>query len=887
MALTEQPTRAATRELSASLFVAVTARGLVVPPIGDHPAIDLSLADLSLLAALVEPAGARVGALVDAVAGATGADPAALAATAAALDERGRLVPVGDRQGRPAKAARWSSAPVTGPPDEAPSGAPPQPAGTDRWVLRTPFLARPVADGLEVCDHDGEVVLVLAPVEAVAATAFGWPTALQAAHAAHVLAAGDQALAPAAFGELAVRLHDAGLLVAADDGELPGLGGVQQIAARELERLGDLVAVCDREADRRRHDRAARRAAGATARPLVVPYGKNTDTAPLALGMLLAAIGAHDGGRLLDQYELEPDWVVRRPRLRALLDEGPMVLLLSNYVWSHQENLKVAAMVKGRSPDSLVVCGGPDTPAYPGDCEAYLRAHPEVDVVVRGEGEATVVEVLDALGGQLVGRGDDLSVLADVAGLAFRHGDEVVRTADRPRITDLGALPSPYLSGVFDAFGEATVAMAIIETNRGCPYGCTFCDWGSATRSRIRQFPLDRVLAEIEWLGRHRIPRVFFADANFGILERDVEITEHLARVKATYGFPVRFQTSFAKNTIKHTRHIVEVLVGAGLITEASLSLQTVDEATLAAVNRSNIRTDKYRELAAEFRRAGLPLYTDLMMGLPGSTTASFRGDLQDAIDHELPAKIYRTELIVNSPMNEPSYREQHQLRTEGKVGQNLRALRPIVVASTTFTREDHREMERLRRTFTVADNYGVLRLVSRYARHELGLPEADWYADLDRRARDEREALPHLAWFLESGPDLLAPPGSWRHLLADVRLDLVGRGVADDAALDAVLDAQLALLPAPGRRFPVSLALPHDVGAWHAAMVRAKDDGDAWSDLVPALRTFGPGPFVVDDPQGLSAAAIGFGMEDDLFGVWELASPVARPTVPRFERVD
>lgn len=248
------------------------------------------------------------------------------------------------------------------------------------------------------------------------------------------------------------------------------------------------------------------RRAGVAHRPLVVPYSKNTDTAPLALGMLLAAIQAHDGGRLLDRYALEPTWVVRRPGLRALLDEGPVVLLLSNYVWSHRENLKVAAMVKGRSPDSLVIAGGPDTPAYPADCEAYLRSHPEVDLVVRGEGEATVVAVLDALDGRLVGRDGDLSVLADVEGVAFRDGGDVVRTPDRPRIADLDLLPSPYLSGLFDAYGEATVAMAILETNRGCPYGCTFCDWGSATRSRIRQFSLDRVLAEIEWLGRHRIP---------------------------------------------------------------------------------------------------------------------------------------------------------------------------------------------------------------------------------------------------------------------------------------------------------------------------------------------------------------------------------------------
>ena len=123
-------------------------------------------------------------------------------------------------------------------------------------------------------------------------------------------------------------------------------------------------------------------------------------------------------------------------------------------------------------------------------------------------------------------------MLRDVPGLSFRDGDRVVHTGERDRITDLDVVPSPFLAGLFDVHAEARVAMAILETNRGCPYGCTFCDWGSATQSRIRKFDLDRVYAELEWCATHKVHQVFLADANFGIFERDVDIAAKVAELK-------------------------------------------------------------------------------------------------------------------------------------------------------------------------------------------------------------------------------------------------------------------------------------------------------------------------------------------------------------------
>ena len=133
---------------------------------------------------------------------------------------------------------------------------------------------------------------------------------------------------------------------------------------------------------------------------------------------------------------------------------------------------------------------------------------------------------------------------------------------------------------------------------------------------------------------------VGFADANFGIFERDVDIARHVAALKERHGYPKQFATNYAKNTVKHLEQIVEIVADAGIVTEGLLSLQTTDADTLSVIDRTNIKLDKYEELARAFRRAKLPLFGDLMLGLPGSTVDSFRNDLQMCVDTEVAGKV-------------------------------------------------------------------------------------------------------------------------------------------------------------------------------------------------------------------------------------------------------
>lgn len=874
--------------LSPALMLTLRSRRVRVPSYGAEPNLELGLPELLLVEALSRAEAAPVDDVVADVAARTGTEEEPLRTFVDELTRRELVVPAA----APADGPHGLPAAPGDPLDRAngSSGPDAPPDGSGRYVLNLPLALRARDGAFEYVDHDGRTRLRVDAIELTAATSFCQPTTVDEAFEAHRRDVGELGLDRRAFAQVAAALDLAGLLRSVAPGEDVHQGRSDVQLDRQADYLRRQVEAL-RDGVRRYEERVGE----ARTKVLVVPVHP-TQNQGLSVGMLVAFAQAWEGGRLLERYEFHPGWFTFAPSPHLL--DVPGVFLFSNYVWSTVENLDISAKVKARQPRSVTVHGGPDTPKYPADAEAFFAANPHVDVTVRGEGELTTAELLAALvdvfdrapaDGPL-----DLSPLADVPGLSYREGDRVVHTADRERIADLDILPSPYLTGFFDIYGE-TKPVATIETNRGCPYGCTFCDWGSATLSRIRKFSLDRVFAELEWCAEHKVNHIFIADANFGILERDVQIAEKVAQLKHEVGYPKVFSTNYAKNTIKHLRTIVEVMADAGILTEGLLSLQSMDDTTLSTVRRSNIKVEKYDELAREFRRARLPLFVDIMLGLPGSTPQSFRADLQRCIDREVQAKVYLTELLVNSPMNEPSYREEHSLTTmpvDSTFFSATRAVegtsrRALVVSSSSFTQADYVEMLDFRRIFRLLENFAVLRYVSRFARQAAGLEETALY----ERMRTATDADPHrwpaLTMTLRAVPNVMLPPVSWKLLIDEVRTLLVEvLGVPDDSALDTVLAVQHALLPARNRTFPTQLELPHDFAAWYAAVLEAKDGGhrDDWPSVVPELRTFGPATFVVDDPNDICTVAVGYRNENDYYGDWELRSPVARSVAgPKF----
>ena len=753
-------------------------------------------------------------------------------------------------------------------------------------VMFTPVFLRPGARGFDLLRPDGQVALRLTPRELNAIHHFRAPCTTEAAFRLHVENADAARLTAAEFDELTRRARATGLVRAfdpehpADTREARSFEAFRE-ALSQQHRITLAFDHAVRTADRADlvSARAAARSAkkgGAPARlrPRVVPVDTNWALPPLALGMVVAHARAHKGGMLDQTYRFHPRWFFEEHHLADLAEE-PSIFLFSNYFWNHPRQHELSAMVKRINPANITVHGGPNTPKYQGDCEEHFALFSDVDVTVRGEGEATFAELLEALDGRVESDPPDLSALSDVKGLSYRSVDgRIIHTPDRDRIADLDTIPSPLLTGLFDGFAAGPTGSMVLETNRGCPYGCTFCDWGSATLSRIRKFSMERVFGELEWCAKNKIHSVSIADANFGVFERDVEIAEKVAELKATYGFPQMVGTNYAKNTVKHLRRIIEVFAEGGILAEGVVSLQSMDADTLLTIRRKNIKVEKYNELAEEFRRNNLPLAVDLMMGLPGATPEGFRYDIQECINRDVRARVHSTQLLPNSPMNDPAYRLEH----------GISAVHGEYVHETaTFSEVEWQQMNRVARVFIMADMFGLMRQVAKYVRAETEQRELDFYERISDAALDHPERWPLLSVALRALPDVMVPPLSWRLFIDELHDFIVEEmGVADDSALSTALAVQHALLPSGGRTFPEVLTLDHDFAAWHAQLVDAReaDRRADWETVVPPLRSFGPATFVVDDPENICVEAMGqpVSVLSFRFASWELGSPVARP---------
>jgi len=709
-------------------------------------------------------------------------------------------------------------------------------------------------------NHEGSLLVCLSLPEVVATATFSEPITIKSARELYLTQNNVDGLNEVQFDELVSRLASAGVF-----GIPRAVGNYVETPLQNTVDLAEVQALVDARVVA--HDELMAN----TGRELipVIPVNTLKGMAPASLGLLVAYAMEYDSRRLGDKYDFVPMFLTDETRVTERA-AATGIFMFSNYVWNVEINLQLSAVVKAINPANITVHGGPSTPSYENDCAKFFADNPHVDVAVRGEGELTFAEMLDALD---LANSHDLGVLQDIAGLTYRTADGVRRTADRERIADLDTIPSPYLMGLFDEFGSVG-AGAVIESNRGCPYGCTFCDWGSATLSRVRKFDIERVYKELEWSAKHQIEDASIADANFGMLERDVAITEKIAELKRTYGFPRSVAINYAKNQVKYLRQIINIMASVDILAEGVVSLQTMDETTLKVIDRSNIKLDKYNELSTEFRRARLPLAADIMMGLPGSTPTSFRNDLQKCTDRDIRVRANPTQLLPNSPMNDPNYRKEHGI--VALPGEYLRE-------SASYTREQWQQMDRLRMAYYLFDNYPILRYVARYVRSETGMGEVEFYDSIQAEALKHPDDWPVMATILKTLEGYMAPPGSWGLFIEEVRRYLTNNlQMPDNSGLRTTLAVQHAHLPAPGRQFPQVVKLEHDYMAWQEVLLTSREEGhrDDWQDHIPRLSTFGPATLTIHDPGDVCRRDIGYhkNVLDMNLRSWELVSPIARP---------
>lgn len=410
----------------------------------------------------------------------------------------------------------------------------------------------------------------------------------------------------------------------------------------------------------------------------------------------------------------------------------PDVVGFSCYVWNYEYNKALAREIKNRWPDCTVVFGGHQINEQSGImCLDY------VDYVLLGEGEESFRSVLL----HLIENAD----AADIPNIIFKSGQDTVRT-ERTSV-QIPDRVSPYLTGLFDDLieSEPLAFSAILETNRGCPNRCAFCDWGNI-KARVKLYDANLVKREIDWMSDHKIEYCYSADANFGLFPRDLEFVDYIIEKNKQTGFPQKFQATYSKNNPDTVFEINKKLNAAGMSKGATLSFQSMNETVLENIGRKNMPLSSFQKLMAMYNSEGIPSYSELIIGMPGETYATLKQGIEELLEcgQHMAINFFNCELLKNSIMNQAEYKSKYQICTARTLQHQYHVIvdpemipeySDIIVSTTDMSVDmwiDCNILSVFVRTF---HNLGLLQCFAIYLYYEKKIAYTDFYEHIIRYA--------------------------------------------------------------------------------------------------------------------------------------------------------
>ena len=450
---------------------------------------------------------------------------------------------------------------------------------------------------------------------------------------------------------------------------------------------------------------------------------------PYAIGCLAAF--AFSDERIKKEYSLGKFIYTRTDIEKASKAmESPYLIGFSSSIWNNEYNKALAKKCKELYPDCIIVFGGHQVPP---DGEKAFEEYKDADIIIHGGGEEAFRDILLCLS-----QGKDLG---EINNISVRLADGSVINGEKKN-PDTPDYPSPYLTGIFDPIlSDGLEFSAIIETNRGCPNRCAFCDWG-ILRSKVRQFSLEKVYKELQWLSEHKVEYVYCADANFGLFDRDMDITDEFIRLKNETGYPSKLKVNFTKNRCDFVGEISRKLSENGMGKSQTLSFQSVDEKVLAAIGRKNIDLSYFRQLLVMYAKAGIPTYSELILGLPEETYESFISGICTLIENgqHKSINVYPCELLPNSQLGSGEFVEKYKISTARlpflqfhceKTTGDIIEYSNLIISTSTMSREewvDSYFFATLIQSFHCLD---IIRETAIYLRYTRGIEFVDFYAGL------------------------------------------------------------------------------------------------------------------------------------------------------------
>ena len=417
----------------------------------------------------------------------------------------------------------------------------------------------------------------------------------------------------------------------------------------------------------------------------------------------------------------------------VLPDQSFDILIISCYVWNYEKQIELAKEARRRNPNVFIIAGGPQIPFSE---DTVFEEYDCIDAFSYCEGEKVMADFLYAWQ-----EGNSL----DIPGFVLKTNPKKVQVKV-PRLT-LNNLHSAYLH-CKDEIGRYCQAIKdkgyrlniIWETNRGCPYNCSFCDWGMATNDKVYRFKKQNLLEEVKVMMSWKPDVFFIQDANWGMFDDDLDFVHALVDAKKEIGYSTAVALSPAKNKKSIVNKTFKLLHEAGMNGGANqIGFQHLDDDVLKVIERDNMKNIKSIEELTETFDSGVDLIGVLICGNPGDTTDKWKHSLFQLLYmcfHD-DIKVHDFMLLPNAPAGKPAYMQKYKIGTVNKyynekppgVKKNRSLYKAkFIVESFSFNRDDWVEMQIWSYFLQACHTLGLLRYVSLFAWHGLNIKYEDFY---------------------------------------------------------------------------------------------------------------------------------------------------------------
>ncbi len=401
-----------------------------------------------------------------------------------------------------------------------------------------------------------------------------------------------------------------------------------------------------------------------------------------------------------------------------LKNKDPKIACFSNFSWTLDISYEFAKRIKNKSPNTIVIFGGPNYPIEIPKQKEFLFSYPEIDFYIIGEGEQSFVKLFE----NLEKFNFDIKYFKKNQlkswNCHYIFNEEMIIGETLPKIKNLDDMPSPYLSGLLDKFFDG-VLNPIIQTTRGCPFTCTYCQEGQAYFNKISRFSKERIGSELEYIAKRvTVPNLMMADSNFTMYKQDIDTCKKISSIKQKFGWPKYFEISLGKDK----KRALEALFILNENTLLSTPVQSTDLNVLENIHRKNIPMEQLIKIAKKGESYGANTFSEVILCLPGDSLESHFKSTFDMIDAGI--HVVRSHQLLMLPGTEISSnrsREKYgiitRFRLQPRCFGNYKVynedfpaceIDEICVANSTMSYEDYLKCRSLDLTIELFCNNGI-----------------------------------------------------------------------------------------------------------------------------------------------------------------------------------